>query len=207
MYARLQSTGGPLPVIEDVEAMQRKVVGVISAHPGFAGLYLFDQIGIGRRIILTLWHTRDEAVGASARTRTELGPRPFELEVDEIYEVIDDWPGPAAAEPAGAASFMQFETPMSQARFDAGQRAAKERIQPAVATVPGAIRALTLWDAERRALVVFAFATSMGALDAAGRAANSTELLPGEDPALLTGPTRFDVCTVVASEPAPAAVR
>jgi hypothetical protein len=62
-----------------------------------------------------------------------------------------------------------------------------------------------LWDAERRALVVFAFATSMDALDASGRTANSTELLPGEDPALLTGPTRYDVCTVVASEPAPAA--
>ncbi|HEY3716674.1 MAG TPA: hypothetical protein VGL39_19270 [Jatrophihabitantaceae bacterium] len=207
MYARLQCTGGPPPEIANAPDMQQKVVGVISSHPGFAGLYMLDQIGIGRRVLLTLWETRDEAVGASARTRGELGPRPFELEVDEIYEVIDDWSGPAAAEPAGAASFMQFETPMSQARFEAGQRAATERIQPTVAEVPGAGRVVTLWDAERRALVVFAFATSMDALDASGRAANSTELPPGEDPALLTGPTRYDVCAVVASEPAPAAAR
>ena len=208
MYARLQCTGGPLPQIDGVETKQQHVVEVISGHPGFAGLYMLDQIGIGRRVLLTLWTTRDEASGASARTRGELGPRPFELEVDELYEVIDDWSGPATAEEsAGAASFMQFETPMSQARFDAGQRGAKERIQPAVAKVPGAIRTLTLWDAERRALVVFAFATSMDALDAAGRTANSTELLPGEDPALLAGPTRFDVCTVVESVPSVAITR
>jgi hypothetical protein len=205
MYARLQCTGGPPPEIANEAAMQQKVVGVISGHPGFAGLYMLDQIGLGRRVLLTLWETRAEAVGASARTRGELGPRPFELEVDEIYEVIDDWAGPAADEPAAVVSLMQFETPMSQARFDAGQRGAKERIQPTVAKVPGAGRIVTLWDAERRALVVFAFATSMDALDASGRTANSTELLPGEDPALLTGPTRYDVCTVVASEPAPAA--
>jgi len=187
--------------------MQQKVIGVISGHPGFAGLYLLDQIGVGRRVMVTWWQSRDEAVGASARTRAALGPRPFELEVDDVYEVVDDWSGPAAAEPAGAVSYLQFETPMSQARFDAGRRAAKERIQPALSEQPGAVRVLALWDAEARKLVIFAFATSLDTLDAAGRVANSTELLPGEDPALLTGPARIDLCRVVASVPAVAVAR
>src|SRR5689334_5832435 len=84
MFARLQCTGGPLPQLDDAEAMQRKVVEVISGHPGFAGLYLMDQLGSGRRVMLTLWRSRDEATAASARTRAELGPRPFELEVDDL---------------------------------------------------------------------------------------------------------------------------
>lgn len=199
MFARLQCTGGPLPQLDDAEAMQRKVVDVISGHPGFAGLYLMDQLGSGRRVMLTLWRSRDEAAAASARTRAELGPRPFELEVDETYEVVDDWSGPASSEEAGAASYLQFETPMNQARFDAGVRATKERIQPALATVEGAVRSMALWDADARRLVVFGFATSLDTLDAAGRVANSTELLPGEDPALLAGPARYDLCRIVAT--------
>jgi hypothetical protein len=199
MFARLQCTSGPLPELDDADAMQRKVLDVISGHPGFAGLYMLDQIGPGRRVLLTLWRSRAEAVTASSRTRTELGPRPFELDVDEIYEVIDDWSGPSSAQQPGAASFMRFETPMNQARFDAGVRAARERIQPALAEVEGAVRTMALWDAEARQLVVFAFATSLDTLDVAGRIANSTELLPGEDPALLAGPSRYDVCRVGAS--------
>jgi hypothetical protein len=203
MYARVQRAN--VPVDLDV-AMRQTVVDTISGHPGFAGLYLLDQMGVGRRIIVTLWQTRDEAVGASGRTRAKLGPRPFELELDEIYEVVDDWSGTAGAESPGAAAFMQFETPMSQARYDAGQRGAKERIQPALAGHPGAVRALALWDDEARRFVVFTFATSIDALDECGRIANSTDLLPGEDPALLAGPTRADLCRVVAVVPAPVAV-
>lgn len=204
MYARVQRAKVPV----DVDAaMRQRVIDVIGGHPGFAGLYMLEQLGAGRRIVVTLWQTRDEAVGASGRTRAQLGPRPFELELDEIYEVIDDWSGSASAESPGAAAFLQFETPMSQARFDAGQRGTKERIQPALAGHPGAVRTLTLWDDEARQFVVFTFATSIDTLDDCGRIANSTELLPGEDPALLTGPTRADLCRVLAAVPAPATVR
>ena len=41
--------------------------------------------------------------------------------------------------------------------------------------------------------VVITLATSLEALDATARAVMSTELMPGEDPALLPGPDRIEI--------------
>ena len=41
--------------------------------------------------------------------------------------------------------------------------------------------------------VIITLATSVETLDAAERAAMSTELMPGEDPALLPGPDRIEI--------------
>jgi hypothetical protein len=56
-------------------------------------------------------------------------------------------------------------------------------------------------------MVVVNLCTSFDALAATEKAVSSTTLLPGEDPALLTGPDRVDMHRVVAHTAASAATR
>ncbi|HLL67694.1 MAG TPA: hypothetical protein VK453_18555 [Micromonosporaceae bacterium] len=62
-----------------------------------------------------------------------------------------------------------------------------------LATEPGLVRSLVLWRERDTASCAVTLAVDLSALDAAGAAVNATELLPGEDPALLTGPDRVDI--------------
>jgi hypothetical protein len=141
--------------------------------------YLLEQVGTGRRTVLSF--TTDGGDGA--------------------HEVIEDWSGAAAGAEPAAAVVVYFDGPVSPAAFEAGQRAARERIQPALAAVPGIVRLVTLWRPEDRSLVVVNLGTSMAALEAGSKAVNSTELLPGEDPALLTGPDRGEAYRVLEVSP------
>ncbi|BCB80912.1 hypothetical protein GCM10022251_79580 [Phytohabitans flavus] len=204
MYARLQTTrdvlNGP-----DTEALRAQVTEMISGHPGFAGLFLLEQLGIGWGAMVTLWQTRQDAVLASERSAAR-GPRPITLHSDDIYEVEEDWPGLAAGERPEAATLLYFDGPLSAARIEAARFASRERILPATRDLPGRVRTLVLFDPEEAKSAVVTLAATMPALEAIGQAAMGTELLPGEDPALLTGPDRFEVCRVVGyvTEPAPA---
>lgn len=198
MYARLQTTR-TVPDVPDIEAARRQIVGMISAHPGFAGLYLLEQIGTGWGTMLTLWQTREDAELASKRSEEARGPRPVTLHSDDVYEVEEDVAGMAAGEPVQAAGIVHFDGPLSPARIAAARRGFAERLRPALAKVPGLVRVIALWHPEEAKAVSVSLATSLEALDATGQAVNSTELLPGEDPALLTGPDRIEVHRVVAS--------
>jgi hypothetical protein len=134
--------------------------------PGFLGGYVLEQVGHPATLTLSLW-----------KDSTEL-------------EVVDDWSGPAAGAEPVVALFLTFDGPLSPAAYDAARFAARERVQPALAGVPGHIRLLALWRPDTRSVTVVHLAVSMDALEDAGRAVRSTELLPGEDPALLPGPDR-----------------
>jgi hypothetical protein len=79
------------------------------------------------------------------------------------------------------------------ATFELG---ARERIWPVLRAVPGITSALICRGADGSALAL-TLATSIEALEAALTAIMRTELLPGEDPALLTGPDRVDVQRLV----------
>ena len=61
---------------------------------------------------------------------------------------------------------------------------------------------LALWDAATRKIVIVNLATSVESLESGSEAINSTDLLPGEDPALLASPERIDAYRVVDSSAA-----
>lgn len=88
---------------------------------------------------------------------------------------------------------MMFDGPRSEAQVKASERAGLERIDPLVGSHPelrerlvGGIRCTAPDGAE----CVVVLARDEGALDLLGRVVMTSELLPGEDPALLTGPDR-----------------
>ncbi|MEO6087289.1 MAG: hypothetical protein ABIQ18_29670 [Umezawaea sp.] len=133
--------------------------------------YLMTEIGTGRQVVLSL---HDD---------------------DGDYTVQDHWSGPAGAEEPGAVTLVHFDGPLSEARKAAATRAFEERIKPALLRVPGHVGTMML-TGPGDSVIVVGLATSVEALEAGGTAVNSTELLPDEDPALLTGPDRFSALRV-----------
>ena len=191
MYARLQtiSPGRPL----DPEGRERigELAETISGHPGFAGLYLVGDPDTGGGALLTLWRSLEDARRAPERTAAQLGPRPVTLASDEVWQVTDRWEGPAAAEPATDAVFLHFDGPLSDERVAASAVANRDRVRPALTGLPGVVAGFALWQPHRRAETFVSLATSAEALRRIGETVLATELLPGEDPALLAGPDRI----------------
>lgn len=95
-----------------------------------------------------------------------------------------------------AASVLTFTGPISEAVEDAGERASRERIVPAMTGHPGTVRLLSLWQPELRREVVITLATSLEALEEGSRKIGSLPLLPGEDVALLPGPDHVEMFRV-----------
>jgi hypothetical protein len=90
---------------------------------------------------------------------------------------------------------MTFDGPRSGDALEASQRAGRERIAPLIAANPelrtrliGGFRGLGPDCAE----CVVVLAHDASALDELERVVTTSELLPGEDPALLPGPSRVD---------------
>ena len=90
---------------------------------------------------------------------------------------------------------MTFDGPRSAALVEASQRAGRERIAPLIEADPelrtgllGSFRAVGPDGAE----CVVQLARDASVLDTLGKVVMSSELLPGEDPALLPGPSRVD---------------
>ena len=200
MYARLQTTASR-PETDDPDKLIRRLVDMISAHPGYAGLALLerdDQAGT----MLTLWHTREDAELASERSRAVAGPRPVELLADDVYQVEDDWSGAAVDRPAGAALVGYFDGPLSPERVAAARRRGREKINPALRQVAGMVRSLVLWHPADRKFAVVHLATDAGVLHEIAATVTSVPVAQDEDPALLTGPDRVDLQQVLAYEPA-----
>lgn len=194
MHARLQT----VRVIPDQpDAAQRAtMLDIVAGHPGFAGACLLEQIGHGRGTMLTLWHSERDAQLAPERTAAQLGPRPLTLEHDEVYEVDDDWPGAPDVVPA-VASLVWLDGPLSELHLRATRVAGRERIQPTMALLPTAGRAIALWQPLTRSYVVIAFAATLEDLELGHRTIMATKLLPGEDPALLPGADRVDLHRII----------
>jgi hypothetical protein len=111
------------------------------------------------------------------------------------YHVERSFGGPSA----GPATYMQvvtFEGPRSPEWVAAETRATTDRIMPATRDLAGAVHVLRLRRPDG-GLIVAVLADSVDTFDAAQRAILSTELLPGEDPALLTGPDSVVVYRLV----------
>ncbi|MGH3519348.1 MAG: hypothetical protein ACRDQ7_18400 [Haloechinothrix sp.] len=191
MYARVvKIRPGQRVALKDADGDQ--LLRAMAELTSFAGAYLFEQVEHGRALAVTLWSTLDAAKTMHEGLASRSGRAPA-LESDHVFEVIDDVPGSAADSEPGMASALYFEGPLGPVRFAAGQRAFRERILPVVATLPGTVRDLVLWQAEEESILVLSIVTSFEALEAKQHAVRSTELLPGEDPVLLPGPDRVEI--------------
>lgn len=98
-------------------------------------------------------------------------------------------------ERAAVAALVEFDGPRSEAQVAADRFASTHRVGPAAAQVEGTGGAVILRGADG-AFVAVALANTAEALEASSRAILSTPLLPAEDPALLTEPSRFTACRV-----------
>ncbi|MFC5753971.1 hypothetical protein [Actinomadura rugatobispora] len=191
VYARLQTVRG-MPCHDEAGPVERELMEIVARHPGFAGLCLMSAVeDTEAGALLTLWRTREDARLAADRTaRARPYPRPVTLESDRIYQVQGEYEGPDAGSPAAAAVILFFDGPYDEEWLESARFAHRERIAPALLASPGFIRGVALWDPQDRVCAVVNLAVSLEALARAERAVNSTELLPGENPALLTGPDR-----------------
>lgn len=131
-----------------------------------------------------LGHTR---VGFEASVLTFLpsSPDPHDFAVVEAHQGTD--PGPARF-----VQLTRFEGPRGPEWVAAEERAYRERMWPAVQGLPGFVAAFRGRAMDGDTLTVV-LATSMEALQEGGRRIMATELLPGEDPAMLTGPDRIEL--------------
>ena len=159
-----------------------------------AGFCVLAELGGREGAAISYWPTRADAERAAGRS-IEGGPLPMDV---SVLEVVDSHRGTAAGEPATVAQLTVFDGPRSQAQADAAGRAGRERLWPATMDLPGVIAVHALRDDANGAVVV-SLATGVEVLEAAQRAILTTELLPGEDPALLGDPDRVQVHRVLAA--------
>ena len=94
------------------------------------------------------------------------------------------------------AQLTYFDGPRSPEQVAADDFAARERIVPAISELDHSYRVYVLRRDDGSQIVV-SIADSEQALLDAQKAIMSTELLPGEDPALLPGPDRIDLYPVI----------
>ena len=195
MHARVQMVRN-LPAVFTSPGAGRRLTDVLEGHPGFQGVHLMLQIGTRQALNVSLWDTCDDAVGASDRTAAAMGPRPFPLAFDEIYDVVDTLDGPAALDEATVGQVDWYDGPRSAAQHEAMRRGGQDRIAPAIRNLPGLARVYVLFHAEHSAVAILTLATSTETLEQIAEVVVGTALLPGEDPALLDGPTRVEVYRV-----------
>ncbi len=100
------------------------------------------------------------------------------------------------------AQIAYFDGPRSPEIVGASERAGRERIMPAVSAdheVRAGHRGTFVLRQPEGTQVVLVLADSAGTLDRGEAVITATPLLPGEDPALLTGPDRVERYEVVAA--------
>lgn len=157
-----------------------------ASQPGLLGSITFRQLAGPASACLTLWDTKASAA-AFLRKRAGLAALPA-----EIYEVTATMQGSAAAQAPAYARLMYFDGPRAPELTAAADRAGRERIWPAIRGLPGLVSVHVLQGHDLGAVII-TLAGSVETLDAAARAAMSTGLMPGEDPALLPGPDRVEI--------------
>jgi hypothetical protein len=166
-------------------------------HPGALGTCTLSQVGGLSGAVLAFWPD----AAAAAEARQPAGTTWLDTGVYEVADVRT-----ASAEPRFA-QLSWFDGPRTADQTAAERRAGTERIWPAVRDIEGIGPSYVL-TAEDRATVIIGFAASIEVIETVQRTIMSTELLPGEDAALLPGPDRIDLHRVLHADlPETAAVR
>jgi len=94
------------------------------------------------------------------------------------------------------AQLTYFDGPRTPEQLAAADFAAKSRIIPAITAVPGHVKSYLLRRPDGTEVVV-SIAESEQALIEGQKAIMGSQLLPGEDPALLPGPDRVELYPVL----------
>ncbi|CAN5144752.1 hypothetical protein BH20ACT5_BH20ACT5_13570 [soil metagenome] len=177
--------------ITTLEDRPDDVVAQLQQQPGLVTACLLQPMDQPRStVLLTAW---DAAADADQATITAGGQDYADGRVD----LTGNDGSPAYGQ------LVYFDGPRAQAQADAIDRANRDRIAPAVRAVPGNLAAY-VGRAPDGSFAVLALATSLQAIEESQQAIMSTELLPGEDPALLTDPDRIQITRVLAhSSPTP----
>ena len=158
----------------------------VAGQPGLLGSVTMQQLAGPAAVCLTWW---DSEAGATAFAG-QRAARP--AQPGDIYEVAEAEQGPAAAEIPGYARLLYFDGPRAPEQVAAADLAGRQRIWPAIRSLSGLVGVYVLRGPDL-GYVVVTLATSVETLEAAQRAVMATELMPGEDPALLPGPDRIEI--------------
>ncbi len=189
MYASIhryrRTAGGPGP--EPAAAL----VAALPGTPG--GVCILEAMDGPDGTVIALWPSPETAEAAARQG----GGR--------SYRLADEFHGRAAEEQPTVAQLTWLNGEGSSQRAAAAERGGRERIVPAIRDIDGVVGSYVL-RAEDHSLVVLGLSTSIETLDEVSRVITSTELLPGEDPALLPGPDRMELARVVSAD-LPAGVR
>ena len=170
-----------------------------AGQPGLLGSITFRQLAGSAGVRLTLWETEASATAYHGQ-RAGMAALP-----GEVYQVMAAADGPASAQSPAWARLMYFDGPRAPEQAAAADQAGRQRIWPAISGLSGLVGAYVLHGRDLAAVII-TLTTSVEILDAAERAAMSTELMPGEDPALLPGPDRIEIHHVASYHLAAAAV-
>jgi hypothetical protein len=193
MYARVMTAH--LPPDFPVEAEEPRLLEALKEVPGFEGVLLQQQVGSQKGMFVSFWATLDELRSMERELGERVGPPPFPSDTNDAYEVVDQAEGPDAASPPAFAWAGYFER-LSEAQMAAHDRAGPERIKPLVEQLPSVVVTYSLRTLQGDTALELVLCTSIEAIEAGNRAINSMELLPEEDPGLLTGPDRVEIYRV-----------
>ena len=171
-----------------------------AGQAGLLGVISFRQLGGPAAACLTLWDTQASATSFSGTRAGLTAPS------GQIYEVPVSEEGLAAGQAPAFARLLYFDGPRAAEQAAAEERAGRQRIWPAIRHLTGLVGVYVLRGPDYETVVV-TLATATQTLDAITDAVMTTELLPGEDPALLHGPDRIEIhhvtgCHVPASQAA-----
>ncbi len=158
----------------------------VEARSGLISAYVMHPMDQQQSVLVTVW---DTAANAELATVTAGGQDFGSASFEESSR---------SGEAAAYGQFIHFDGPRSSAEAAAIHRANHERIAPAVRGVPGTLGAFVGHNPDG-SFVVIILTTSLQAIEDAQRAVLSTELLPGEDPALLRAPDRIQLAWVLAA--------
>lgn len=117
-------------------------------------------------------------------------------ETTQGYRVTAMTSGAAAGRQPLFAQVTRLNEAGDPAIEEAAERGGRERIDPAVRELDGYVGTFVLQSPDHR-MVVISLATALETFEAARQTIMSTELLPGEDPALLPGPDSVEHARVL----------
>jgi hypothetical protein len=185
MHARLDRYHGQPGHGTDRPDLTDLSIGVAD-QPGLLSCLTLRQLGGPAAVRLTLWDTEASAAGCPGPDAGLAPP------AAEIYQVTHNEDGLAATQVPAYARLVCFDGPRAPEQIAAEDLAGRQRIWPAIRGLSGLVGVYVLRGSDLSSVIV-TLATSVETLDAAQRAVMATELMPGEDPALLSGPDRIEI--------------
>ena len=188
MYAHIEQVSGQPGAGTGGRDAADVTAGVAAQH-GLLGCINLQQLAGPATVRLTLWDAENDATGFMA-TRARSG-----TPAGAIYKVGEYEQGPAAAQVATHARLLYFDCPRTPEQVAAADFGGRQRIWPAIRELSGLVSVYLLRGHDLGWIVV-TLATSVDTLDTAQRTVMTTDLLPGEDRALLPGPDRIEIHNV-----------